>query len=68
MRIELIHVGLLVYLANHYTTWGARLAERCLRYILYLTFRAQMVGISLGFFVFNGISTFVGYLMPKQSF
>ena len=24
MRLELIRVGLLVYLANHYTTWGAQ--------------------------------------------
>ena len=24
MRIELTHVGLLIYLANHYTTGGAR--------------------------------------------
>ena len=24
MRIEITHAGLLVYLANHYTTWGAQ--------------------------------------------
>ena len=28
MRIELTRVGLLVYLANHYTTRGARSLER----------------------------------------
>ena len=56
MRIELTRVGLLVYLANHYTTRGApvTLGKSWQLFCLFL--------------LLNGISTFLGYLMPRQSF
>ena len=35
MRIELTRVGLLVYLVNHYTTWGAHVVEKVCQYPLW---------------------------------
>ena len=50
MRLELTRVGLLVKLANHYTTRGALLSY-------------PMNFVWFGYI--NGISTIVGYSMPN---
>ena len=48
MRLELTRVGLLVELANHYTTWGAFLSS-AMDYIILLLFFKDGFGIKKNF-------------------